>query len=156
MPWYFNAKVSISSFRDTGWCRKSIIFFYSLQIQLFSLAVVFLGLPRGFLASHDPVSQIFLKLLWITLLHFPTVFEIFPIESLSALRNLTISFLSSNDVTDFFSPCLQCKSRCNLVKYPTLYTYSKKFFNNTKWLLNYMDLFNRSDVFDHIFFSNII
>ena len=74
-------------------------FFIHYQSILFSLAVVFLSLPSGLLALHDSVSSSFLKILWITLLDFPTVFEISPIESLSSLRNLTISFLSSNDVT---------------------------------------------------------
>ena len=77
-------------------------FFYSLPIDLSSLAVVFLGLPGGFLASYDPVSSSFLKILWITLLDFLTVFEIILIVSLSSLCNLAISFLSSNDVIDFF------------------------------------------------------
>ena len=58
----------------------------------------------------------------------------YPIESLSSLHNLTISFLSSNDVTDFFAMFTiqePVKSRCNLVKYPILYSYPRKFFNNT-------------------------
>ena len=38
-------------------------FFDSLPIHLSSLAVVFLDLPGGFLASHDPVSLSFLKML---------------------------------------------------------------------------------------------
>ena len=45
-----------------------------------------------------------------TLSDFPIVFEILLIEILSSLRNLNISFISSNDVR-FFSPCLQCKNR---------------------------------------------
>ena len=57
---------------------ESRSFFDSLPIHLSSLAVVFLGLPGGFLASHDQVSWIFLRILWITLLDFPTVFEISP------------------------------------------------------------------------------
>ena len=41
VPWYFNAKVNISSFRDSGCCRKSTFFFIhyqyiSLPLQLFS------------------------------------------------------------------------------------------------------------------------
>ena len=36
-------------------------FFDSLPIHPTSLAVVFLGLPGGFMASHDPLSQVFLK-----------------------------------------------------------------------------------------------
>ena len=31
VSWYFNAKVSISSFRDRGCCRKSILFFIHYQ-----------------------------------------------------------------------------------------------------------------------------
>ena len=120
VPWYFNAKVSMSSFRHRGCCRKSIIFLFITNPSV-SLAVVFLSLPGGFLTSHDPVFSGFLKISWVTLLDFRTVFEISPIESLSSLRNLAISFLSSNDVTDF-SPCLQCKNRCNLVKFPILYS----------------------------------
>ena len=79
-------------------------FFDSLPIHLSFLSVFFLGLQGVFffLASQDPVSSSFLKMLWITLLDFPTVFEISAIESLSSFCNLTISFLSSNDVTDFF------------------------------------------------------
>ena len=106
---YFNAKVSINSFRDSS-CHKSIL----------SLAVVFLGKPGGFLASHDPVSSNFLK---IPLLDFLTILEISPIKILFSLCNMTISFLRSNDVTDFFSMfAIQdpVKSRCNLVKYPIL------------------------------------
>ena len=102
-PWYFNAKVSISSFRDISCCCKSILFWSftnPLPIHLSSLAVVFLRLPGGFLAWHDSVSSSFLKMLWITLLYFPIVS---PIECLSSLCNLTISFLSSNNVTDFFA-----------------------------------------------------
>ena len=38
-------------------------FFYSLPIHLSSLAIVFLRQPGGFLASHDPVSSGFLKIL---------------------------------------------------------------------------------------------
>ena len=110
-------------------------FFDSLPIHLYSVAVDLLGLPGGFLVSHDPVSLSFLRILWITLLDFPTVFKIPPIESLSSLCYLTISFLSSNDVTDFFTMFTMqelVKSRCNLVKYTILYSYSTKFFNNTK------------------------
>ena len=110
MPGYFYAKISISSFRDSGCCCKSILLFYSLAIHLSSLAVVFLRQSGGFLASHDPVFSTFLKILWIKLLDFPTVFEISLIESLSSLHNFTFSFLSSNDVTDFL-PCLPCKCR---------------------------------------------
>ena len=114
MLWYFNAKVSICSFRDCGCCCKSIhFFFYSLPIHLSSLAIIFLGLPS------------FLKILWITISDFPIVFEISPIESLSSLHNLTISFLSSNDVRDFFAMFTMqepIQNRCNLVKYPILYS----------------------------------
>ena len=53
--------------------------FDSLLIHLSFSALVFLGLPGGFLASHDPVSSSFPKILWITFLDFPTVFEISPI-----------------------------------------------------------------------------
>ena len=70
-----------------------------------------------------------------TLLDSSTVFEISPIESLYSLRNLTISFLSSNDVTDFFAMFTMkepMKSQSNLVKYFILYSYPKKSFNNTK------------------------
>ena len=78
-------------------------FFDSLSINLSSLVVIFLNLSGSFLASQNPVFSSFLKILWITLLDFPTVFEISYIESLSLLSNLTISFLSSNNVTDFFT-----------------------------------------------------
>ena len=111
-------------------------FFDTLPIHLSSLAVVFLCRPGGFLALHDQFSSSFLKILWITLLDFSTVFEISPIAGLSSLRNLTISFLSSNDVR-YFSPCLQCKSRCNLAKYPILYSYPKNslIIQNNYWIV---------------------
>ena len=105
-------------------------FFDLLPLHLSSLAVVFLSLTGGFLVSCDPVSSSFLKILWITLLDFPTVFEISPIKSLSSLHNLSISFLSSNDVTDNFVMLTMqesLKSQCNLVKYPVLYCYPKSF-----------------------------
>ena len=76
--------------------RSFLIHFQSIS----SLVVVFLGLPGGFLASHDQVSSSFLNILWIILIDFPIFFEISPIKSLC---NLTISFLSSNDVIDFFA-----------------------------------------------------
>ena len=101
--------------------------FFSLPIILSSLSVVFLDVPGGYWASHDPVSSSFLKILWITLLDFLTVFEIFPVVSPPSLCNLTISFVSSNDVTDFIA-----KRWCNLVKYHILYSYPPKIFNNTK------------------------
>ena len=41
----------------------NLSFFDSLPIPLSSLAVVFQGLPGGFLVSHDPVSSSFLKIL---------------------------------------------------------------------------------------------
>ena len=103
-------------------------FFDSLPDNLSSLTVVSLCLPGCFLASHDPVSLDFIKILWITLLDFPTVFEISPIDSLSSLRNLTICFLRSNDVIDFFWPRLQCKNLCNLVKYVGLSISFQTFF----------------------------
>ena len=78
-------------------------FFYSLPIHLSFLVVIFLCPPGSFLASPDPVSSSFLKILWITLFFLSAVFEISPIESLSSVRNLTISFLSSNDVTNSFA-----------------------------------------------------
>ena len=91
-------------------------FFYSLPINL-----SFLCLPGCFWASHDPVSLSCLKILWLKLLDFPTYFEISTIESLSSLRYLTISFPSSNDVTEFWAMIT-----INLVKYPILYSYSQK------------------------------
>ena len=63
----------------------------------------FLGLPGGLLASDDPVFSSFLEILWITLLDFPAIFQISPSETLSLLSNLTISFLSSDDVVDLFA-----------------------------------------------------
>ena len=51
---------------------------------------------------------------------------------------------------------LPVKSQCNLLKYLTLYSYPRKVFNDTKYILNVTDLFNRSDVFDHLFFSNVL
>ena len=56
VPWYFDAKVSISSFRDSDCyvCHKSF-FFDSLPIHVFPYSIFF-GLSGGFLASHDSVS----------------------------------------------------------------------------------------------------
>ena len=127
VPWHFNALALL----EIAVVVANLSFFDSLPIHLSSFAVVFLGLPRGFLASHDRVISSFRKMLWITVLDYPTVFEISPIESLSSLRNLIISFLSSKDVI-FFLPYLQYKSRCNSVKYPTLYSSPKFFLNNAK------------------------
>ena len=56
VPWYFNAKVSINSFRDSRCCQKSILFWFITNPSVF-LAVVFLGLTCGFSASHDLVSS---------------------------------------------------------------------------------------------------
>ena len=53
-------------------------------------------------------------------------------------------------MSQIFSSYLQCKSLCNLVKDPILYSYPKNFFNNTKFL-NFTNLFNHSDVFDYLF-----
>ena len=64
VPWYFNAKVSINSFRDSSCCCK-LILFDSWPTHLSSLAVVFLGLPGSFWASHNPIFSSFLKTLWI-------------------------------------------------------------------------------------------
>ena len=134
LPWYFNAKVSLYSFRDSGFCRKSILFLFITNPFVFTCSS-FLGLPGGFLASHGPVSSGFLEILWIILLDFPWVFEIFPIESLSSLRNLTISFLSSDDVKIIFALFTMqepVNCWCNLVKYPILYSYLIFFFNTAK------------------------
>ena len=107
VPWYFNAKVSINSFRDSGCCHKSILFWFTTNPSVFPYSS-FSRPARWFLGFTWPS---FLKIIWITLLDFPTVFEIFPIESLSSWRNLTISFLSSNDVTDFFTMQEPVKNR---------------------------------------------
>ena len=61
---------------------------------------------------------------------FPTNFEISLIENLPSLRNQTISFLSSHDVTDFFAIITMQepkKSWSNLVTYPNLYSYTEIF-----------------------------
>ena len=109
--------------------RGSWALLHSIPIDLSSFAVVLVP-PGDFIASYDPVSSSFLKMLWIILLDFPTVFEISPIESLCSLRNLTISFLSYSDVIDFFAMFKMqesVKSRCNLIKYPIFYSYPKCF-----------------------------
>ena len=129
VPWYFNAKVSISSFRDRGYCHESILFWFITNPSVFPCS----SFPRP--TRLFPLFSSFLKILWITLLAFPTIFEISPIGSLSSLRNLTTSFLSSNDVTDFFVMFTMqepMKSRCNLAKYPILYFYPKICINYTK------------------------
>ena len=142
--------MSISSFRDSGCCRESILFWF-----ITNPSVVFLGMPGGFLASHDPVSPSFLKFLWITLLDFPTVFEISPIKSLSSLRKLIICFLSSNDVR-FFRHVYNARACEEQVQFSkilySIFSPPQLFFNNTKLLLNFWDLFKRSNVFDHQFF----
>ena len=74
VTWYFIVKVSISSFRDNGCCRKLILFLFITNPSV-SFAVDFLSLPGYFLASHHLFSWLFLKILWITLLDSPTVFE---------------------------------------------------------------------------------
>ena len=124
VPWYFNPKVSITSIRDSG-------FFNLLPIHLSSLAVVFLGLPGGFLSSHDPVSSSFLKILWIILLDIFTVFEISPIESLPSLRNLTISCNHVRFFSAIFTMQEPGESWCNLLN-TLLYILSLKYFHNTK------------------------
>ena len=123
-------------------------FFYSLPIYLSSLEVVFLELPSGFLASHDQVSSSFLEIQWITLLDFFIVCEISTSESVSSLRNLTISFLSSNYVRLFRHVYT---SLCNFVKYPILYSYPQIFLMY-KMINNFTDLFNRSNVLIIYFF----
>ena len=35
VPWYFNAKVSISSFTDSGCCRKSMLFWFVINLSVF-------------------------------------------------------------------------------------------------------------------------
>ena len=99
VPWYLNAKVSIRSFRDSCCCHKSILFWFIANPSVFPCSCF--PRPARWFLSFTWAS--FLKILWIILLDFPPVFEISPIESLSSLRNLTIIFLSSNDVTDFFA-----------------------------------------------------
>ena len=79
-------------------------FIDSLSIHLPPLEVVFLGRPGCFLASHDPVSSSFLKILWITLLDFLTDFEISPIERLYFYQNKFIE--------------LYIFELCNLLLYP--------------------------------------
>ena len=44
----------------------------------------------------------------------------------------------------------------NLIRYPILYSYPKSFLIIQKKIWNSTDLFNRSDNFDHEFFSNVI
>ena len=75
VPWYFYAKVSISSLRGRGYFHKQF-FFYSLPVHPSSLSVFFLTLPGRFLASHKTVSSSFLKILWRALLHFPSLWNI--------------------------------------------------------------------------------
>ena len=123
--WYFNVKwalaLSESAVPVANWS-----IFVSLPIQQISL---FLCLPGGFLASHDPVSSSFLNILWITLFDSPQSLKYLQ-SSLSSLHNMTISFLSSSDITNLFVMLTMyelVKNRCNLVKYPILYSYPNFF-----------------------------
>ena len=62
VPWYFNAKVSIRSFKDCGYRHKSILFWFITNLSVF-LAVVSLVLPGGFLV-------VFLFLIWHYINHW--------------------------------------------------------------------------------------
>ena len=68
VPWYFDGKVSISSFRDTSCCHKSILFWFITNPCVFPCS----SFPRparrwGFWRHMTE----FLKILWITILDFP-------------------------------------------------------------------------------------
>ena len=55
VPWYFNAKVSISSFRDGGCCRKSILFWFITNPSVFPCSS-FPGPAMWFLGFSWPSS----------------------------------------------------------------------------------------------------